>query len=90
MNTQPAALHYAEVLENFYLGLGRIDATGAAAELRRLHELNQELVEVAKRGLKESESWVKDQLEGTRDYKTAMAELEPIRAAISKATGGAA
>lgn len=66
MNTQPAALHYAEVLENFYLGLGRMDATGAAAELRslhqscregwrhadeleqerkRLHALNQELVE---------------------------------------------
>lgn len=38
MNTQqPAALHYAEVLEDFYLGLGRMDATGAAAELRRLH-----------------------------------------------------
>ncbi len=38
MNTQPAALHYAEVLENFYLGIGRLDATGSAAELRRLHE----------------------------------------------------
>lgn len=39
----PAALHYAEVLESFYLGLGRIDATGAAAELRRLHAENEEL-----------------------------------------------
>jgi hypothetical protein len=38
MNTQPATLHYAEVLENFYLGIGRLDATGSAAELRRLHE----------------------------------------------------
>lgn len=40
MSTQPAALHYAEVLENFYLGIGRMDATGAAAELRRLHAAN--------------------------------------------------
>ena len=36
---QPDALHYAEVLEDFYLGLGRLDATGAAAELRRLHAI---------------------------------------------------
>jgi hypothetical protein len=48
VNTQPAALHYAEVLENFYLGIGRMDATGAAAELRRLHEANQELLEALK------------------------------------------
>ena len=45
MSTKPAALHYAEVLEGFYLGLGRLDATGAAAELRRLHALNAELLE---------------------------------------------
>ena len=38
---QPAALHYAEVLENFYLGIGRMDATGAAAELRRLHAIEE-------------------------------------------------
>ena len=43
MSKQPAALHYAEVLEGFYLGLGRLDATGAAAELRRLHAENAEL-----------------------------------------------
>lgn len=38
---QPAALHYAEVLENFYLGIGRMDATGASAELRRLHAIEE-------------------------------------------------
>lgn len=40
---QPDALHYAEILENFYSGIGRIDATGAAAELRRLHAENTTL-----------------------------------------------
>lgn len=37
--SQPEALRLAEVLENFYMGIGRIDATSAAAELRRLHAL---------------------------------------------------
>lgn len=45
MSTQPAALRYAEVLENFCLGIGRMDATGAAAELRRLHAANVDCVE---------------------------------------------
>ena len=36
---QSEALHYAKVLEDFYLDLGRIDATGASAELRRLHAI---------------------------------------------------
>jgi len=43
------ALHYAKVLEDFYLGIGRMDATGAAAELRRRHaieEAAQNLVKV--------------------------------------------
>lgn len=38
---EPAALHYAKVLEDFYLGIGRMDATGAAAELRRLHAIEE-------------------------------------------------
>jgi hypothetical protein len=45
MSTQPAALHYAEVLEDFYLGIGRMDATGAAAELRRLHAANIDCID---------------------------------------------
>lgn len=38
---QPDALHYAKVMEDFYLGLGRLDATGAATELRRLHAIEE-------------------------------------------------
>lgn len=40
---QPAALVYAERLEDFYMGIGRLDATGAAAELRCLLAENEQL-----------------------------------------------
>lgn len=43
MNKQNEVLRLADVLENYYLGLGRIDASDAAAELRRLHEENEQL-----------------------------------------------
>jgi hypothetical protein len=71
MNTQPAALHYAEVLENFYLGLGRLDATGAAAELRRLHQSCRE-------GWRHA-----DELEQER--KRLVAENEALRSSLKKA-----
>lgn len=43
------------------------------------------LLKAAKLALREAESWVKDQLEGTSSYADAMAELEPVRKAIAKA-----
>ena len=46
-----------------------------------------DLLEAAKMGLREAESWIRDQLEGTKFYEDAMKELDPIRAAIAKATG---
>lgn len=40
---QPEALRLAAVLENYYLGIGCIDAESATAELRRLHDENTTL-----------------------------------------------
>lgn len=45
MTTQPEALRLANILEK--MPLGQCDEQ-AAAELRRLHEMNQELLEVLK------------------------------------------
>ena len=44
MTTQPEALRLAGVLDNY----GYKDTDDAAAELRRLHEVNQELLEALK------------------------------------------
>jgi hypothetical protein len=62
----------------------------AAKELRRLHEVNAELLKAAKHGLYVAESWVYDQWEGTSNFDVGMQELNPIRAVIAKAEGGAA
>lgn len=60
----------------------------AAKELRRLHELNAELLKAAKHGLYVAESWVYDQWEGTSNFDVGMQDLNPIRTAIAKAEGG--
>ena len=58
VNTQqPAALHYAEVLENFYMGLGRMDATGAAIELRRLHAELESIKQALAAPVQEPKEW---------------------------------
>lgn len=46
-----------------------------------------ELLAAAKLALSEAESWVHDQLDGTSALDSALARLEPVRAAIFKATG---
>ena len=53
----------------------------------RLIAAAPDLLEAAKLGLREAEGWIRDQLEGTRMFDAAMKELDPIRAAIAKATG---
>jgi len=47
-----------------------------------------DLLEAAKLALQSAESWIHDQLDGTSLLESALAELEPVRAAIAKATGG--
>lgn len=91
MNTQPEALRLAESLERwvrvyepeFELG------TYAAAELRRLHEVNQELLEA----LKYAEAGLADIGDADREpgddlawcEKRAAEALPTVRAAIAKA-----
>ena len=71
MNTQPEALRLADLLEESYPL--EPEAEQAAAELRRLHEVNQELLEA---------------LKDMRDfYYKANEYQEKARAAITKATG---
>ena len=47
MSEQPAALRLADVLEDIFIPV-IVDRQQAAAELRRLHEVNQELLEALK------------------------------------------
>ena len=70
MTTQPEALRLADALTKH---LGGNTATQAAAELRRLHEVNQELLEALKGFMAGAEAmgW----------------STEKARAAIAKATG---
>ena len=68
MTTQPEALRLAGVLDNY----GYKDTDDAASELRRLHEVNQELLEA----LKDVMYW-----------ENGKPEWDVARAAIAKATG---
>ena len=88
MSAQPEALRLAEKMESYNLCSGYAwHCHKAAAELRRLHEVNAELLAAAKDGLYVAESWVYDQWEGTSNFDVGMQELTPIRAAIAKAEG---
>ena len=44
-----------------------------------------ELLDAAELALRTAESWIHDQLDGTSSLESALAELEPVRAAIAKA-----
>jgi len=79
MNTQPEALRLADALEELDVQFSRTGLCGeAAAELRRLHALNQELLEA-----------LKDMLDNHEDACTGYGEgaADKARAAIAKATG---
>jgi hypothetical protein len=47
-----------------------------------------DLLEAAELALQSAESWIYDQLDGTSSLESALAKLDPVRAAIAKATGG--
>ena len=73
-NKKPEALRLAEQLERFR---SFPDDQAAAAELRRLHEVNQELLEA-----------LKDIAEWTERYTAPGHPIATVaRAAIAKATG---
>ena len=76
MTTQPEALRLADALTKY---LGGNTATQAAAELRRLHALNGELLGALRTAA--------DHLEGMPDPEDVAACVVKARAAIAKAEG---
>jgi hypothetical protein len=77
MNEQPTALRLADALESNY---GEQPELDAAAELRRLHAVNAELLDALK--LVRDRFFPMDQPERDRDSM-----WEPVNAAIAKAEG---
>jgi hypothetical protein len=81
---QPEALRLAERLENhFYCTIGEMDQ--AAAELRRLHSVNAELLEA----LKYFVDFPEDTFDGNEDFAFTMTVrmklMREARSAIAKA-----
>tara|TARA_R110000823_G_scaffold280626_2_gene398772 strand:- start:1068 stop:1307 length:240 start_codon:yes stop_codon:yes gene_type:complete len=76
MTKQPEALRLADELESEWLA--SYDIQNAAEELRRLHGVNQELVNLLKVGINNPFR------EGTESYNKV---IKMVEAAIAKATG---
>ena len=57
MNTQPEALRLAEELEIEYAGFHDGAELTVAAELRRLHKVNPELVEALEKVMSWTDNW---------------------------------
>jgi hypothetical protein len=81
-NKQPEALRLAELLDLFGCDANDLKA---AAELRRLHEVNAELVEALKLAREQAVGWYDDSR--GFDAKRPPAWLKPIDDTIAKATG---
>lgn len=84
--TQPEALRLADALDLVFAGFPV--AKQAATELRRLHEVNQELLQA----LKDSDALISQLLPGVKhialqDYGFLNTTLINNRTAIAKATG---
>jgi hypothetical protein len=78
--TQPEALRLADTLEKH---LGGNTATQAAAELRRLHELNQELLAALKMAEPLLQAMLNNIVKYLPQYEK-MPALDQVRAAIAK------
>jgi hypothetical protein len=78
--TQPEALRLADTLEKH---LGGNTATQAAAELRRLHELNQELLAALKMAEPLLQAMLNNIVRYLPQYEK-MPALDQVRAAIAK------
>jgi hypothetical protein len=78
--TQPEALRLADTLEKH---LGGNTATQAAAELRRLHEVNQELLAALKMAEPLLQAMLNNIVRYLPQYEK-MPALDQVRAAIAK------
>jgi hypothetical protein len=81
--TQPEALRLADTLEKH---LGGNTATQAAAELRRLHEVNQELLAALKMAEPLLQAMLNNIVKYLPQYEK-MPALDQVRAAIAKGEG---
>ena len=82
-NKKPEALRLAEHLEAFR---SFPDDIAAAEELRRLHEVNQELLDALEKCQKELSAWMRCYCEDT----ATQGAISQASAAITKATGSEA
>ena len=82
MSTQPEALRLADELD----GTVKTGYWEAAAELRRLHSVNAELLEALKQAEPMLQSILDNITRALPQYKK-MPALDQVRAAIAKATG---
>jgi hypothetical protein len=102
MSAQPEALRLAEVWEKAGLGLGNTAAEHAAAELRRLHEVNADLLKALKEVVNLANDiyghWYDDKESKVGKCLLALAQrlpkydtrIDKIHEAIAKAEGRAA
>jgi hypothetical protein len=82
--TQPEALRLAERLERYAAGdKHQRDTEEAAAELRRLHELNQELLAALKMAEPLLQAMLNNMVRYLPQYEK-MPALDQVRAAIAK------
>ena len=80
MKTQPEALRLAAVLDNY----GYADTDASAAELRRLHEVNQELLEALKHARTLVEEWGNCASQYEQERYGLQSDLLMLDAAIAK------
>lgn len=78
MSAQPKALRLADVLEKEHLHTITVDME-AAAELRRLHSINADLLAVCKELEESAGYW--------SEYDVPLGIVDRLRAAIAKAEG---
>lgn len=83
MNKQPEALRLADILESWK----GVVSNEAAAELRRLHEVNAELVEALREAADEIEGWGAYASPYFQEKHDLEGSVAAVHTAIVKATG---
>lgn len=84
-NKQPEALRLADLIDNRHCTYGDIDE--AADELRRLHEVNAELVEALKEAIEAIDEWGAYASPYFQNKYDLQSDINKARAALAKATG---